>query len=309
MTDAGAPRGGPPAVRQVQADEWGPHEDATLRAIIDAAEEHDGRAPVDEAVHLMLAHHGLERASLWLVDAEAFAMAHWRDDDTEHPTHLELVTAPGARWQGLGSALAERALESRQGPWAAWSHGDHPAARRLAARHGFEPTRSLWVMRLAPGHDVPVREPPAGVELRAFRGGDEAGVLAANAAAFADHPEQGALDRAGFDQRAAEPWFDPAGLIVAERDGEVVGFHWTKTHDAPVGTAPHGEVYVIGVAPSMQGSGLGVALLDAGIEHLRSRGYGEVLLYVEADNPAVRLYERAGFTHDPADTHVQYTRD
>ena len=309
MTGPGAPQGGPPAVRRVEADGWGPHEDATVRRIIDAAEEHDGRAPVDEAVHLMLAHHGLERASLWLAGSDAFAMAHWRDDGSDHPTHLELVTAPPARWRGLGGALALQALESRSGPWAAWSHGDHPAARRLAQRHGFEPTRSLWVMRLAPGHDVPMREAPAGVELRSFRSGDEAGVLAVNSAAFADHPEQGALDRAGFDQRAAEPWFDPAGLIVAERDGEVVGFHWTKTHATLVGTAPHGEVYVVAVAPSMQGSGLGVTLLEAGIEHLRSQGYGEVLLYVEADNPAVRLYERAGFTHDPADTHVQYTRE
>jgi mycothiol synthase len=309
------------AVRRVP--EWSPDVAATVEAIMRRAKEVDGASPVDEAVELMLAHHGLARAALWLAGAEGFALVHWRGDgsggdggggsgdgggsggDEGHPTHLELVTSPDARGHGLGSSLAEVALDSRPGPWAAWSHGDHPAARRLAQRHGFAATRSLWVMRLAAGRDVPGREAPTGVVLRSFRAGDEDGVLAVNAAAFADHPEQGSLDRAGFDERAAERWFNPEGLVVAELDGQVVGFHWTKTHP---GTPAHGEVYVIGVSPAMQGTGLGAALLSAGIAHLRSRGIGEVVLYVEADNPAVRLYERVGFTHDPADTHVQYTR-
>jgi mycothiol synthase len=286
--------------------EWGPDAEAVVRGVIDAAEEADGSAPVDEAVHLMLDHHGLDHAALWLAGQDAFALAHRQpDDDETHPAHLELVTAPAARDRGLGGALASAALETRPSPWAAWSHGNHPAAARLAARLGFEATRSLWVMRLAAGDGVPPRGAPEGVTLRSFRPGDEPGILAVNAMAFADHPEQGTLDMAGFDERAASSWFDPQGLIVAERDGEVVGFHWTKTHD---GDPPHGEVYVIGVARSEQGSGLGASLLAAGIDHLRSRGLGEVVLYVESDNPATRLYERVGFTHAAEDTHVQYTR-
>ena len=285
--------------------EWAPDVEATVRSVIDAAEAADGSAPVDEAVHLTLAHDGLGRAALWFAGDDAFALVRHRPDPDDHAVDLDLVTRPTARGRGIGGALAAHALESGPGPWAAWSHGNHPAAERLAERFGFDATRSLWVMRLAPGSDVPAASAPEGVTLRSFRQGDEPGVLAVNAAAFADHPEQGSLDRDGFEQRAAEPWFDPEGLIVAERDGEVVGFHWTKTHAVD---PPHGEVYVIGVAPSMQGSGLGAALLAAGIDHLRSRGLGEVVLYVESDNPAVRLYERVGFTHAAADTHVQYTR-
>ena len=68
--------------------------------------------------------------------------------------------------------------------------------------------------------------------MRGFRPADNDEVFAVNAAAFADHPEQGALDQAGFEERTAQPWFDPEGLVVAERDGEVVGFHWTKAHEA-----------------------------------------------------------------------------
>jgi mycothiol synthase len=42
---------------------------------------------------------------------------------------------------------------------------------------------------------------------------------------------------------------------------------------------------------------LGAALTAAGLVHLRNRGLGDVLLYVEADNEAaVRVYRDLGFT-------------
>ena len=72
---------------------------------------------------------------------------------------------------------------------------------------------------------------------------------------------------------------------------------------------PFGEVYVVGIAPDAQGGGLGRLLTLTGLHHLAGRGLGEVILYVEADNaPAVAVYERLGFTHAGADTHVMYAR-
>jgi mycothiol synthase len=102
----------------------------------------------------------------------------------------------------------------------------------------------------------------------------------------------------------AEPWFDPAGLLVAEDASGVLGFHWTKQHDDRLG-----EVYVVGVAPAAQSRGLGKVLTLAGLHHLVGLGVDEVLLYVESDNaPAVAVYSRLGFEHADADTHVQYRR-
>jgi mycothiol synthase len=112
-----------------------------------------------------------------------------------------------------------------------------------------------------------------------------------NSAAFVDHPEQGAWTRSDLEAREREPWFDPSGFLMAWRDAELAGFHWTKVHSDGVG-----EVYVIAVAPSAQGTGLGAVLLLRGLALLQARGCTEVMLYVDGYNTgAMRLYERYGF--------------
>jgi len=40
----------------------------------------------------------------------------------------------------------------------------------------------------------------------------------------------------------------------------MAGFHWTKIHTSADAGEPTGEVYVVGVHPAEQGSGLGKAL-------------------------------------------------
>jgi mycothiol synthase len=139
-------------------------------------------------------------------------------------------------------------------------------------------------------------------------GRDEEAWLRVNARAFADHPEQGRWTAEDLRVREQEPWFDPAGFLLAWRGepgtgGTLLGSHWTKVH--PPGDAADeriGEVYVLGIDPDAQGMGLGRALTDLGLAHLRSRGLAEVLLYVEEDNAAaVALYERTGFRRWSAD--------
>lgn len=256
----------------------------------------DGHDPVDEAVHLRLKNHGLTGTAAWVEDG-AFAL--------RHEDALDLAVAPDRRGAGAGGRLAALAT-SDPGGLTAWSHGDHPAARVLAKRLGFRRERELWVMRRPTAVPLPPEVELPGVRIRDFGGAADAeALLAVNAAAFADHPEQGAMTADDLAERMAEPWFDPAGLLLAiDEDERLLGFHWTKRHDAD-----HGEVYVVGVAPSAHGRGIGRALTLAGLHHLASRGVAEVHLYVEADNdPARHLYAGLGFTHATADTHVQYRR-
>lgn len=215
---------------------------------------------------------------------------------------LEAVVAPESRGGGLGRAVVEAALEGWEGPIDAWSHGDHPAARSLAESLGFTPVRELHrLLRTASQEpSLPAAQLPEGVALRSFQeGADEQELLRVNAAAFAEHPEQGGMSRSDLEERFAEDWFDAAGLLLAveEQDPErILGFHWTKQHPGTATEPARGEVYVVGIDPQQQGRGLGRALTAAGLRHLEQRGLQEVLLYVDADNTAAfRLYESMGF--------------
>jgi mycothiol synthase len=177
-----------------------------------------------------------------------------------------------------------------------WSHGRRSRLVPSLARRGFVRVRELRQLRRPLAELSDLAPLPAGVTVRAFRPGqDEQAWLAVNAAAFASHPEQGATTLSDLRGLMAQPWFRAGDLLLAERDGQVVGFHWTKVHPAGLG-----EVYVLGISPTGQGGGLGRALLDRGLAHLAERGCRTVQLYVDADNAgAVRLYERAGFAlHD-----------
>ncbi|MDP3966992.1 MAG: mycothiol synthase [Nocardioides sp.] len=295
----------------------------TLDAIAAAAREDDGTDPLDEATRLALAHRAEDELTVWLAGPDgddAFALL--VDDD------LTLVTRPAARGQGWAAMLLAEVTAVTEGEGlTAWSHGDHPAAVRLAEEFGFTRARDLWVMRLPDLTDLPPLEVPDGIRVRGYVESDAAEVLRINAAAFADHPEQGRMDADDLARRMAEDWFDPAGLLVAEdvvaggsggsggsgdaARGTLLGFHWTKLPRGSAAGAGRrtGEVYVVGIDPAAQGRGLGRLLTLAGLHHLRERGATDVELYVEGDNHAAqRTYSRLGFLHAAADTHVQYRR-
>jgi mycothiol synthase len=291
---------------------------AEVRAMAVACEQADGSPPLSEETLLELRRpesrvlHLLAGTDPADPDGYGFLRhaAHPPLGGAHQPAELEFMVAPERRGHRAGTALLGRALvEAGDGGLLAWAHGTLPAARRLAEANGLVPVRELLRLGLdlaaRPTPAEPPPTPPAGFTLRSFRPGDEEALLAVNAAAFAGHPEQGALSASGLADRMAEPWFDPDGLLLAVQstDGgdRVVGF--TRTKIEPGEAQPDGEVYVVGVHPDAAGHGLGTVLFAAGLAFLANRGVGRVHLYVEADNAvARRIYEKAGFAVEVVDT-------
>jgi mycothiol synthase len=281
-----------------------------LAAVLDLVHdvtEADGVLPLSEHVMLHLRYGGdapVRNLLLRDPDGQLAGYAHLDVTDTVAGSSAEVAVRPAYRRRGYGRLLVEGLLaRSPDGRLRLWAHGQHPAARALALGMGFETSRVLWQLRRslhAPLGEAPL---PDGVTVRTFRPDeDEHEVIALNARAFAAYPDQGGWTLADLERREQESWFDPAGFFLAEHEGRIVGFHWTKVHGSDPspdshGHEPIGEVYVLGVDPTYQGHGLGQALTLIGLRHLRSRGLAQVMLYVDETNPrAIALYERLGFT-------------
>jgi len=276
-----------------------------------AAGDADGAYPYSEHVMLHVRHGGESPAVHLLIRArdDLVGYAHVDTTDAVAGASAELAVHPMYRRHGLGRALvtaAARAADEHDpsGRLRLWAHGDHPSATALAMSLGFERYRVLFQLRRSLFSPVPAPVLPEAVTLHAFEPGrDDEEWVRVNARAFAEHPDQGAWTLDDLRIRMAEPWFDPAGFLLAVRDGRMLGFHWTKVHGTLRTDAlpehdhdPIGEVYVLGVDPSARGLGLGAALTQAGLRYLRGRGLDQVMLYVDESNPrAVALYRDIGF--------------
>ncbi len=287
-----------------------------IAELIAAARKADGVAPVGDQVlrglpydrtrHLLTLDGDTIVGYLDLAPASAL-----------HPAMAELVVHPQSRRRGIGSALVGTALAEGGETTRIWAHGNLPAARATAKAVGLQAARELLQMRrplpragrpATSNAALPAVNLPVGVRIGSYRGpDDDADLLRVNNAAFARHPEQGGWTPADIAERRAEAWFDPGGLFMAfaGQTGQLLGFHWTKVHDAGLG-----EVYVVGVDPAAQGRGVGATLTLIGLHHLAERLSGSsqptVMLYVEADNTgAVRTYRRLGFEVSGID--VAYT--
>jgi mycothiol synthase len=281
---------------------------ARLRELVAEVKQVDGASPLNEQAILKLrsGSPGV-RHVLATVGDTLVGYVYVDTSDRTQDASAELVVRPAFRRHGLGAVLVQTAVDSvAPGSLRLWAHGHHPGAARLAASLGFSRVRDLWLMRRALDEPLPAPDEVPGITVRTFEPGrDEDAWLAVNTRAFAHHPEQGATTRADLEARMAEPWFDPGGFFLAERDGSLLGFHWTKVHR---GDADVGEVYVVGVDPDAQGMGLGRLLTIVGLRHLQQLGLPAAILYVESDNAAaIRVYERLGFVHQSTD--VMYLRE
>lgn len=282
---------------------------AEFYRVADAARDVDGYDPFNEQSRLDVASGRRTPvvATVWSQDEHARAIGAAIIGHGE----LDLVIDPIFRGKGFGGVAISGLLPTIQGEVTAWSHGDHPAARILATRHGFDAVRTLLQLRLSQipdaggdGHATSSAIEQAATIAAFNPRTDAAEWVALNARVFAGHPEQGAITESDLRERMAEPWFDAGDFLVArDASGTMIGYNWLKIEPG----ADDGEIYVIGVDASEAGHGLGRTLMQAGISRLRERGCTAATLYVEADNvAAVHLYRSLGFADRTVD--VQYRR-
>lgn len=255
----------------------------SLARLIERAKDNDGQPPFADGTLVQL-----RNGEKKLLDQKGAAAIF-------SPSEAEFVVDPAARGAGIGTGLLEQLLERCEPGLRIWAHGDHPAARALAASHGFTPIRRLLQLRM------PVPKAAETAFDRFRPGTDEAAWVALNARAFAFHPEQGSVTIADLAELESESWFDADDFVVLREGDSLLGYCWLKVDDGI------GEFYVVGVDPERQGEGLGRHLMDAGFGQLAARGIRTAALYVESDNvPAIALYRSLGFTEHSVD--IQYAR-
>ncbi|MDR1392422.1 MAG: mycothiol synthase [Bifidobacteriaceae bacterium] len=301
---------------------------ATQRQVVALAErvkEYDGVEAISEAPLLALA----------AADPAVTHFLGWRNNQlagyaqrSGDGAAAELAVDPAHRRRGIARAVI-RLLAQDNPRTRLWAHGDMGASRQVAAALCLVPARELWQMTVdcrAGRADSSWTMPPPGslpttsvIASRQFEPDRDPAIwVELNALAFAGHPEQGSLTLEDFEQRMAQPWFDPAGLIFAGWPGDdrqsgqaavpgvagsgaavPAGYVWTKIE------AGIGEIYALAVHPAARGQRLGTHLLDVAMRHLEAQGVSEVRLFVEADNkPAIAAYHRQGFRTTRRD--IQY---
>lgn len=271
--------------------------------LIDDAAEHDGFRSLSDQLWLDLVNRSqVAFAAVLAIDDLDRISAYAQLAEGNLSIAVELVVSPDVRNEI--TVLAPLMLRAAFDQIAAggggtvywWVHRPDDTADVIASEVGLTLGRRLLQLR----RTLPIDE-TTDVETRAFVvGRDETEWLRVNNAAFHDHPEQGGWSIDTLRQREVEPWFDPEGFRLHERDGKLAAFCWTKVHDDA--TPPMGEIYVIAVDPTFQGLGLGRAMTLAGLHHLASSGLTVGMLHVDAANTAaLSLYERLGFTSHHAD--------
>ncbi len=284
-----------------------------ISTLLNQVTEFDGVRPLSEHAWLHLKKNDGGKHVVGFIGATLAGYAHVDITDLVEGTSAELAVSPEHRNLGVGHALVNKAMQlSPDGRLRLWAHGLTAGAQSLADSLDFRLSRSLWQMRRSLFAPLPLAHVPEGVRIRSFDPAtDIPGILAVNARAFAELPDQGGWTENDIAVRLTEPWFTAGGFFVALDSGTdaIIGFHWTKVHGSghDHGHEAIGEVYVLAVDPAAHVRGLGRALTIIGLTHLRGLGLGSAMLYVDSSNErAISLYESLGFVH--WDTDVMYRR-
>ena len=179
-----------------------------------------------------------------------------------------------------------------------WTGKNSDSAIELLSSSGYTPARALFKMSMdLPEHDaLPEPAPPDGISIRPIIAGkEERAYHAAEEEAFSDHWGFAPIAFEQFKHFVLDsPKWDPSLAFFALDGDEVAGILLLEA--ATSWDAGLGWVSDLAVRAPWRRRGIGLALLQYGMEVLRNRGLERMGLEVDSENDsgALRLYERAG---------------
>ena len=294
----------------------------SVLALVKAATDFDQTQPISDHILLHLRHGGDKDDSHLLIfdsndQTKLLGYAHLDQTDQVAGPSVELVVEPNHRKEGIGKALLSKAIEICGDRLRLWSHGDLPVASKLAESNNFQRVRTVLQMSKHLDEIKTITQIDPQFVIRSFLPGlDDQGWLTLNNKVFANHPEQGNWSLNDLKLRQKEDWFDPEGFFIAEKQGQMIGFVWTKLHGAKShqhdGQESHdhaaiGEIYITGIDPAFEGIGLGKVLTSTGLNYLKYQGIEDGILYVDEENSAaLNLYKSLGFKQSGKDCLFKY---
>ena len=291
-----------------------------VSALLDRVEAADGHQPIGEHKYLLLFQGDPERIVGLVGEEEGKLVAYVALTPNAQPGWwgMEIAVDPDHRSPGTFLSLFDAGVTevARQRGSAVRAWLFQPRLAAVALEAGFVAERELLKLEcllqdpsdrrgspeagsgsLDRASDELDGRLPEGVEVSPFvPGRDEEAWLEVNNGAFFDHPENGRWNLEILENRMKQSWFRPDELLMAWDDAGLAGFCWLKRADGEA------EIYVIAVAPRMQGVGLGRALVQQGLAVMRRKGDRVAFLYVDASNHrALNLYRSLGFFVDHVD--------
>ncbi|MGZ4125538.1 MAG: GNAT family N-acetyltransferase [Actinomycetota bacterium] len=208
---------------------------------------------------------------------------------------------PDSRERGIGTWLrtwsVRRARELGAGRIGQTIDDRRQEVAAMFAAAGYTARRTSWILRMEHSvrPDDPV--PPAGIELRAFRPGDEDEVLGMFEQAFSEWNDRLPSTMTTWRAMTVErEGFEPEDLVEALDGDRIVGGAFL---------IDSGEVWVdkLAVRRDHRHRGIARALLQTAFRRSFDRGYAQTTLSTDSNTGALTLYERLGMTVHRSFTH------
>jgi mycothiol synthase len=216
---------------------------------------------------------------------------------------LDCLVHPEHRRKGLATDLVHRASRRAREVGARVVHvsvlEENVAAKAFLSKLGFRFVRRFLhlTLELSEFH-LPEEEQQLPLLVRHLQRGEEDKLTRIQNRSFAGTWGYNPNTLEEIVYRLNMIGWSPEDVILIFAADRPVGYCWTLVNPEASAVAGKnvGRIYMLGVDPDYQGSGIGERALLAGLAHLKGKGIEVAELTVDSQNPAAcALYESGGF--------------